>query len=222
MIDDRRRRSYINRRASENSMKEPQRCPWSQGNDGLARYHDREWGVPVRRDRRWFEFLTLEGAQAGLSWDTILRKREHYRAALAGFDPAAVARFDRRKIDALLADAGIIRNRLKIESAITNAQAFLEVQREFGSFNRYIWRFVDGKPLQNRWRSACEVPTSTPQSDAMSADLKRRGFRFVGTTICYAFMQATGLVNDHLVTCFRFPETRKPAQPADRAGGSRR
>ena len=195
-------------------MKELQRCPWSRGNDGLAAYHDREWGVPVRSDRRWFEFLTLEGAQAGLSWDTILRKREHYRAAFADFDPAAIARFDRRQVDALLADAGIVRNRLKIESVITNAHAFLAVQREFGSFNRYIWRFVGGKPVQNRWRNVCEVPVSTPLSDALSTELKRRGFRFVGTTICYAFMQATGLVNDHLVSCFRFPEKRTPAQPS--------
>ena len=184
-------------------MKKPQRCPWAEANERLAAYHDREWGVPVRDDRRWFEFLTLEGAQAGLSWDTILRKRENYRTTFAGFDAAKVARFGRKETAALLHEPGIVRNRLKIESVISNARAFLAVQQEFGSFDRYIWRFVDGKPLQNQWSSIGEVPAATAQSDAMSRDLKKRGFRFVGTTICYAFMQATGMVNDHLVTCFR-------------------
>lgn len=169
-------------------------------------YHDREWGVPVHDDRRWFEFLILEGAQAGLSWDTILRKRENYRAAFAGFDPARVARFGRKDVAALLANSGIVRNRLKIESAIGNAQAFLAVQEEFGSFDRYIWRFVGDQPRRNRWKNVKQVPASTPQSDALSKDLKQRGFRFVGSTICYAFMQATGMVNDHLVTCFRHRE----------------
>lgn len=181
-----------------------QRCPWAESNDGLAAYHDGEWGVPVHDDRRWFEFLILEGAQAGLSWDTILRKRKNYRAAFARFDPAQVARFGSKEIAALLANTGIVRNRLKIEATIGNARAFLAVQEEFGSFDRYIWRFVGGEPRQNRWKSVNQVPASTAQSDAMSHDLKKRAFRFVGSTICYAFMQATGMVNDHLVACFRF------------------
>ena len=181
-----------------------QRCPWARSNDGLADYHDREWGVPVHDDRRWFEFLILEGAQAGLSWDTILRKRENYRAAFARFDPTKVARFGNDEIAVLLANAGIVRNRLKIEATIGNAKAFLAVQEEFGSFDRYIWRFVGGEPRQNRWKSVKQVPASTPQSDALSKDLRKRNFRFVGTTICYAFMQATGMVNDHLIACFRF------------------
>jgi DNA-3-methyladenine glycosylase I len=183
-----------------------QRCPWADSNDGLTAYHDREWGVPVHDERRWFEFLILEGAQAGLSWDTILRKRENYRAALAGFDPAKVARFGSKEVTALLANAGIVRNRLKIESAIGNAKAFLAVHKEFGTFDRYVWRFVGGEPRENRWKNVKQVPALTPQSDALSRDLKNRGFRFVGSTICYAFMQATGLVNDHLVTCFRHRE----------------
>jgi len=187
-------------------MMKRQRCPWAESNDGLTAYHDREWGVPVRDERRWFEFLILEGAQAGLSWDTILRKRANYRTAFAGFDPAKVARFGDKEVAALLANAGIVRNRLKIESAISNAKAFLSVQKEFGSFDRYVWQFAGGQPRENRWRSVKQVPASTPQSDALSKDLKKRGFRFVGTTICYAFMQATGLVNDHLVTCFRHRE----------------
>ena len=181
------------------------RCDWAR-NDQAIRYHDEEWGVPVRDDRRWFEFLVLEGAQAGLSWDTILKKRERYRAAFDGFDPEIVAGYDGAKVEALLADPGIVRNRLKVHAAVTNARAFLEVQREFGSFDSYIWRFVDGRPLRNSWRAISEVPARTDQSDAMSKDLKRRGFTFVGTTICYALMQATGLVNDHLVGCFRHAE----------------
>jgi len=186
-----------------------QRCPWAESNDGLIAYHDHEWGVPVHDERGWFEFLTLEGAQAGLSWDTILRKRENYRTAFAGFDPARVARFGSKEVAALLANPGIVRNRLKIESAIGNAQAFLAVQEEFGSFDRYIWRFVGDQPRQNRWKNVKQVPASTPQSDALSKNLKQRGFRFVGTTICYAFMQATGLVNDHLVTCFRHRDPQR-------------
>jgi DNA-3-methyladenine glycosylase I len=184
------------------------RCVWA-GSDPLSlAYHDREWGVPVHDDRLLFEFLILEGAQAGLSWITILRKREHYRAAFAGFDPVAVARFDGPKVAALLADPGIVRNRLKVESAITNARAFLAIQEEFGSFAAYQWRFVDGKPIRNAWRSMQEIPASTPVSDAMSRDLKRRGFRFVGSTICYSHMQAVGMVNDHTVDCFRWLELR--------------
>ena len=183
-----------------------QRCPWAGLNDLQTAYHDEEWGVPVHDDRRWFEFLILEGAQAGLSWDTILRKRENYRRGFSGFDPHKVARFGANQVAALLADPGIVRNRLKIESAIINARMFLAVQEELGSFDRYIWKFVGGEARQNRWQQPRQVPSSTPQSDAMSKDLKRRGFRFVGTTICYAFMQATGMVNDHLVTCFRHRE----------------
>ena len=181
------------------------RCGWAR-NDLAIRYHDEEWGVPVHDDRRWFEFLILEGAQAGLSWDTILRKREHYRRAFAGFDPDAVARFDESQIESLLADPGIVRNRLKVASAVKNARAFLKVQEEFGSFDAYIWRFVEGRPVMNAWRTLEEIPARTPLSDAISKDLKKRGFTFVGTTICYALMQATGLVNDHLIGCFRHRE----------------
>jgi DNA-3-methyladenine glycosylase I len=184
------------------------RCTWCAGSDLQTAYHDREWGVPVHDDRKLFEFLILEGAQAGLSWDTILRKRENYRRAFAGLDPRKVARFDRAKRAALMKNPGIVRNRLKIESAVTNAQAFLAVQREFGSFDRYVWRFVGGKPLRSRRRTMQDVPASTPESDAMSKDLKKRGFRFVGSTICYAFMQATGLANDHLVSCYRHRRPR--------------
>ena len=182
------------------------RCDWV-GNDPLYRtYHDREWGVPVHDDRLLFEFLTLEGAQAGLSWITILRKRDAYRAAFAGFDPKVVAGFDGTKVAELLANPGIVRNRLKVESAVTNGRSFLKVQEEFGSFDAYQWRFVDGRPIRNAWRTMKEVPASTPVSDAMSRDLKRRGFRFVGSTICYAHMQAVGMVNDHTVDCFRWRE----------------
>lgn len=178
------------------------RCGWAKG-EASIRYHDEEWGVPVHDDRRWFEFLTLEGAQAGLSWDTILRKRENYRRAFDGFDPEAVARFDAGRVERLLADPGIVRNRLKVASAVRNAGAFLEVRAEFGSFDAYIWRFVDGEPVCNAWRTLAEVPARTPASDALSKDLRGRGFKFVGSTICYALMQATGLVDDHLVGCFR-------------------
>ncbi len=182
------------------------RCAWV-GNDPLYRtYHDREWGVPVHNARLLFEFLILESAQAGLSWITILRKRDAYRAAFAGFDPKEVADFDGTKVAELLANPGIVRNRLKVESAVTNARSFLKVQEEFGSSDAYQWRFVDGRPIRNAWRSMKEVPASTPVSDAMSRDLKRRGFRFVGSTICYAHMQAVGMVNDHTVDCFRWRE----------------
>lgn len=179
------------------------RCRWAS-NPLAIQYHDREWGVPQHNDRVLFEFLILEGAQAGLSWDTILRKRAAYRKAFDGFDPAKVARYDRRKVRALLADEGIVRNRLKIDSAISNARAFLAVQKEFGSFDRYLWQFVGGNPRVNAWRLGGKVPASTAESDAMSKDLKKRGFNFVGSTICYAFMQAVGMVNDHAVECFRY------------------
>ena len=182
------------------------RCTWA-GNDTLYQtYHDCEWGVPLYDDQRLFEFLILEGAQAGLSWITILRKRENYRAAFDNFDAARIARYGADKIESLLQDAGIVRNRLKIEASITNAQKFLEVQDEFGSFSKFIWQFVGGEPRQNVWRSPADVPASTPESDMMSKELKRRGFKFVGTTICYAHMQATGMVNDHTVNCFRHAE----------------
>jgi DNA-3-methyladenine glycosylase I len=182
------------------------RCAWA-GDDALyQKYHDTEWGVPVHDDQRLFEFLILEGAQAGLSWITILRKRENYRAAFDGFDARRIARYDADKIESLLKDAGIVRNRLKIQSAVINAQRFLEVQDEFGSFDRFIWQFVDGATIQNKRRSMADIPASTPESDAMSKELKRRGFKFVGSTICYAHMQATGMVNDHTTECFRHKE----------------
>ncbi len=182
------------------------RCAWCGSDPLYCSYHDREWGVPLHDDRQLFEFLILEGAQAGLSWITILKKRDAYRRAFAEFDPASVAGFDDRKQADLLTDAGIVRNRLKIASTISNARAFLDVQAQFGSFDSYLWRFVDGRPLQNRRQTLAEVPASTPLSDAVSRDLKQRGFRFVGTTIMYAFMQATGMVNDHTTDCFRWKE----------------
>ena len=181
------------------------RCPWAQG-DLLMRYHDQEWGVPIHDDARLFEFLTLEGAQAGLSWETVLRKRERYREVFDGFDASAIARYDGRKVRKLLGDPGIIRNRLKVAATISNARAFLEVQREFGSFDGYIWQFIGGKTLQRAPRALKEVPARAAESDAMSKALKKRGFRFVGSTICYAYMQATGMVNDHLQSCFRWKE----------------
>jgi len=194
-------------------MSEPRRCGWSGLNDPLyVAYHDTEWGVPVHDDRVIFEFLLLEGAQAGLSWGTILRKRENFRNAFEGFDPAKVARYDSRTIRRLLKDPGIIRNRLKINSAVQNAKAFLEVQKEFGSFDSYVWRFVGGRTKVNRWKSLDEIPAATPESEAMSRDLVRRGFRFVGPTICYAHMQATGMVNDHIVCCFRHRELSGPGR----------
>lgn len=189
-----------------------QRCPWSQGvSEAYLAYHDSEWGVPARDDARQFEFLVLESAQAGLSWSTILHRRNGYRKAFAGFDPTRVARFTPKRIETLLGDPGIIRNRLKVEAAVSNARAFLSIQEEFGSFTDYIWRFVDGEPVQNRWRRQADVPATSAVSDALSRDLKARGFRFVGSTIMYAHMQATGLVNDHLVGCFRHAECRRVA-----------
>jgi DNA-3-methyladenine glycosylase I len=185
------------------------RCAWSGTDPLYVAYHDEEWGVPVHDDRRLFEFLVLEGAQAGLSWNTVLRKREAYRRAFDRFDPRRVARYDKRKVAALLADAGIVRNRAKIESAIRNAKAFLGIQEEFGSFDAYQWRFVEGRPLQNRRRAVGDIPPRTAESDAMSKDLKSRGFTFVGSTIIYAHMQAVGMVNDHVVDCFRYREVAK-------------
>ncbi len=179
------------------------RCRWATREQSLS-YHDEEWGVPVHDDRTWFEFITLEGAQAGLSWETILKKRERYRKVFSNFNPRKVARYDAKKKKTLLADAGIIRNRLKIDSTITNAQAFLKIQKEFGSFDKYIWQFVEGKPLQSNLNPTSKMIVSTKISDAISKDLKKRGFRFVGTTIIYAFMQATGLVNDHTTNCYRY------------------
>ena len=189
------------------------RCPWAQG-DQYVEYHDAEWGVPVHDDRLLFEFLILEGAQAGLSWSTILKKRENYREAFDQFDPLVIAKYGSKKQASLMANAGIVRNRLKIESTIDNAKAFLAVQDEFGSFDKFIWKFVDGQPKQNKWKSMKDVPARTLESDAMCKELKRRNFRFVGSTICYAFMQAVGMVNDHLVECFRHAEleSRRPAR----------
>jgi len=191
-----------------NKPVEIDRCPWAK-TDLYVLYHDAEWGVPVHDDRLLFEFLILEGAQAGLSWETILKKRSNYRDAFDQFDAAVIAKYGQKKRRRLLADAGIIRNRLKIDAAIQNAKLFLAVQDEFGSFDKYIWGFVGNLPKQNAWKSPKEVPAKTPESDAMSKDLKRRGFKFVGSTICYAFMQAVGMVNDHLVGCFRHGELRK-------------
>ncbi|HXY51032.1 MAG TPA: DNA-3-methyladenine glycosylase I [Terriglobales bacterium] len=185
--------------------REPVRCAWAR-NPLSIRYHDEEWGVPQHDDGKLFEFLVLEGAQAGLSWDTILKKREHYRAVFDGFDPQIVAGYDRRKLNQLLRDPGIVRNRLKLTSTRENARAFLKVQNEFGSFDAYIWQFVGGRPRVNSWKSLRQVPARTEQSDAMSKDLRKRGFGFVGSTICYAFMQAVGMVNDHGRECFRYRE----------------
>jgi len=185
------------------------RCPWPGDDPLMIDYHDREWGVPLHDDRKHYEFIVLDGAQAGLSWRTILYKREGYRRAFAGLDPAKVARFDARKVRSLLADPGIIRNRLKVESAISNARAFLKVREEFGSFDDYIWRFVDGETRQNRWSTHKGIPAKSAESDAMSKDLKARGFKFVGSTICYAYMQAAGMINDHVVGCFRHPELQR-------------
>lgn len=183
---------------------QPVRCHWASGNELTIRYHDEEWGVPVHDDHTLFEFLILEGAQAGLSWNTILNKRENYRAAFDQFNPALIARYDHRKKQRLLKDPGIVRNRLKIDSTVANARAFLNVSEEFGKFDGYIWQFVGGMPKVNSWKSPGRVPALTAESDAMSKDLKARGFKFVGSTICYAFMQAIGMVNDHLVGCFRY------------------
>jgi len=202
----------------------PRRCAWAGTADPLyIRYHDEEWGVPLHDDRRLFEFLVLEGAQAGLSWRTILNKRERYRAAFARFDPRRVARFGSRDVARLLADAGIVRNRMKINAAIANARAVLHVQKEHGSLDRYLWSFVGGTPIRNRWRTIRDVPAKTPEAEAMSRDLRSRGFRFVGPTICYAFMQATGMVNDHTVDCFRYAALagRSRVRPGTAAARSR-
>jgi len=194
------------------------RCHWVGSDPLYLEYHDSEWGVPLHDDRKLFEFLVLEAAQAGLSWITILRKRESYRAAFADFDAEAVARFNRRSVERLLRDPGIVRNRQKVEAAVGNARAFLAVQEEFGSFDRYVWRFVDGRPIQGRWKTTRDVPAKTRESEVMSKDLIQRGFRFVGPTICYAHMQATGMVNDHQLDCFRCAPVRKMASTR---GGSR-
>ena len=187
--------------------KNKRRCTWCEGvNDAYVEYHDTEWGVPVFDDRVQFEFLILEGAQAGLSWSTILNKRDGYRRNFADFDPVKVARFTDKRIEKILTDPGIVRNRLKVLSAVSNAKAFLKVQKEFGSFSDYIWGFVGGKPIQNRLREDSDVPATSPESDALSKDLKRRGFKFVGSTIIYAHMQATGMVNDHVTGCYRYKE----------------
>jgi len=192
------------------------RCAWAGSDPLYLEYHDREWGVPLHDDRRLFEMLVLEGAQAGLSWITILRKRAAYRRAFDRFDPRKVAQYDARKVRALVADAGIVRNRMKIESAVANARAFLEVARQYGSFDAYIWQLAGGAPRQNAWRSLEQLPARTDESDAMSKDLRKRGFSFVGSTICYAFMQATGMVNDHVVDCFRYKELAQPARSSSR------
>ena len=188
------------------------RCPWADGSESYAAYHDHEWGVPVHDDRLLFEFLILEGAQAGLSWRTILAKRENYRRAFHGFDPAKIARYGDDDTQRLLADAGIVRNRLKIAAAVRNATAFLEVQKEFGAFDAFVWQFVGGKPIDNRIGASKDLPARTAESDAMSKDLLRRGFKFVGSTICYAFMQAVGMVNDHQASCFRYAEISEDRQ----------
>ena len=197
--------------AKRNARSEIGRCPWAK-TDLYVQYHDTEWGVPAHDDRLLFEFLILEGAQAGLSWETILKKRERYRDAFDQFDPAIIAKYGQKKRKSLLTDAGIVRNRLKIEAAIQNAKVFLAVQDEFGTFDEYIWGFVGNEPKQNVWMSFKEVPAKTPESDAMSDDLKRRGFKFVGSTICYAFMQAVGMVNDHLIGCFRHGELMRASE----------
>jgi DNA-3-methyladenine glycosylase I len=186
-----------------------ERCPWPAGKPKDIKYHDEEWGVPVHNDQKLFEFMVLDGFQAGLSWSTILNKRENFREAFNHFNPNEVALYSEKKIEELLNNKGIIRNQLKIRSAVLNAQKFLEVQKEFGSFDAYIWQFTDGKTIVNTWQKLSQIPVNTPESDAMSKDLKKRGFKFVGTTICYAFMQAAGMVNDHLIHCFRYNEINK-------------
>lgn len=185
------------------------RCPWANNDPLMIEYHDREWGVPVHDDSLLFEFLILEGAQAGLSWTTILKKRENYRLAFDNFDPEKVSEYNDQKIEELVENSGIVRNKLKIRSAIVNAKLLLEIQREYGSFDNYVWKFVDGKPIQNKWKKMEDIPSSTLESENMSSDLKNRGFKFVGPTICYAFMQAVGIVNDHLIDCFRHSELDK-------------
>ncbi len=185
------------------------RCPWANNDPLMIEYHDREWGVPVHDDSLLFEFLILEGAQAGLSWTTILKKRENYRLAFDNFDPEKVSKYNDQKIEELVENSGIVRNKLKIRSAIVNAKLLLIIQREYGSFDNYVWKFVDGKPIQNKWKKMEDIPSSTSESENMSSDLKNRGFKFVGPTICYAFMQAVGIVNDHLIDCFRHSELDK-------------
>ncbi|MGH7545790.1 MAG: DNA-3-methyladenine glycosylase I [Gemmatimonadota bacterium] len=192
------------------------RCPWSASDDRMVHYHDTEWGVPSHDDRRLFEYLLLDAFQAGLSWAIILRKRENFRRAFDGFDPERIARYTPRRVERLLADPGIVRNRQKVLAAVANARAFLRLQEEFGSFDAFLWRFVDGTPKQNRWRTQGQVPAKTRESDALSRELEARGFSFVGSTICYAFMQAAGLVNDHIVRCFRHAEVRRLATPRRR------
>lgn len=189
-------------------MKEKTRCPWPADDKLMIKYHDKEWGVPLHNDRKLFEFLILEGFQAGLSWRTIIHKRENFRKAFDNFDFNKVAKYDKRKINSLLRDAGIIRNKMKIESAINNAKVFLEVRKEFGTFNKYIWGFINNKPIINKYKSLKELPAKTELSDKISDDLRKRGFRFVGSTIVYAHMQATGMANDHLVSCFRYKELK--------------
>jgi len=188
------------------SKGERKRCAWGTSDPLLTEYHDRDWGVPAHDEKRLYEFLVLEGAQAGLNWRTILSKRENYRRAFANFDPSRVAQFKAGDVKRLLADPGIVRNKLKVAAAVTNAQKVLEIQKEYGSFDRYIWQFVGGKPIKNNFRSVSDIPATTKESDAMSKDLRKRGFKFVGSTICYSFMQAVGLVNDHTVDCFRYNE----------------
>jgi DNA-3-methyladenine glycosylase I len=185
------------------------RCEWCLGSDLMIAYHDEEWGVPLHDDRKLFEFMVLDAFQAGLSWSTILNKRENFRKAFGDFDPLTIARYSERKVERLLADSSIVRNRMKILATVNNAAAFLEIQREFGSFDEFIWRFVSGEPKRNRWKTMRQIPAKTKESDAMSKELKNRGFKFVGSTICYAFMQAAGMVNDHVVGCFRYSEVSK-------------
>ncbi len=187
-------------------MTKLQRCDWPGSNELMIKYHDEEWGIPNHNDRKWFEYITLDAFQAGLSWAIVLKKRENFRNAFDNFDPKKIIEYDQIKIDELIQDAGIIRNKLKINATISNAKVFLDVQKKFGSFDDYIWRFVNGKPIVNQWKSIAELPVSTFESDKLSTDLKNRGFKFVGTTICYAFMQSAGIVNDHLVSCFRYKE----------------
>ncbi len=197
------------KRSGRDSLHSERRCEWATDDPLVVEYHDKEWGIPEHNDRRLFEFLVLEGAQAGLSWLTVLKKRENYRKAFDKFDPERVARYDSRKVRALLADGGIIRNRLKIAAAIKNAGAFLAVQKEFGTFDAYVWRFVGGQPIRNRWRTLKQIPARTKESNEMSQTLKKRDFQFVGSTTCYAFMQAIGMVNDHVMYCFRHDAERK-------------
>ena len=190
-------------------MKEKQRCEWQGSDELMIKYHDEDWGTPVHDDRKWFEFITLDAFQAGLSWAIVLNKRENFRKAFDNFEPEIIAKYDESKFEELTQDAGIIRNKLKIKATISNAKAFIEIQKEFGSFDKYIWKFVDDKPIINKWKQTSEIPASTEVSDVLSNDLKSRGFKFVGTTICYAFMQGAGLVNDHLTHCFRYKELTK-------------